>query len=70
MIGEEFGSLLNELRSSVRDFDIFEAAYLFGYSQREIAKRLGMSERMVRRRLKRVREQVAEMLENTGYSVF
>lgn len=63
MNAADFDSLLDELRFTVRDFDLFEAAYLLGYSQRELAERLGVSERMVRRRLKRVREEIAQIMQ-------
>jgi len=59
----DFECFVRELRSKLPDFDLFEAAYLRGYSQREIAERLGVSERMIRRRLKRVRDEIAQVLE-------
>ena len=59
---QDFQSLLEQLRARLPDFDLFEATYFLRFTQRELAERLGISERMVRRRLKRVRERIARML--------
>jgi len=54
----DFSRLLEHLRRSIRHFVLFEAVYLGGYSSRELAQKLGITERSVRRRLGHVRKAI------------
>jgi len=59
----EFVSLLDGLRKAVQDFSLFEAVYLRGFSQAELARSLGLPSRTLSRRLEAVRRTVAATLE-------
>jgi len=58
----DFARLLEHLRHSVKDFALFEAVYLAGLPRRELARKIGVTERSLRRRLRSVRKVVSNSI--------
>ena len=63
----EFAVLTEFLRKSIRDFDLFEELYFYGFSRASLAQKLGISERMLGKRVERVkaklRKAISQLLE-------
>ncbi len=57
----EFDLLFRTLRKTLPDFLLFEAFYVLGFPQKEIAQKMGISQRTLRKKLKKVREELAQI---------
>jgi DNA-directed RNA polymerase specialized sigma24 family protein len=66
----DFSRLLDHLRRSVRHFVLFEAAYLSGYTRRDLAKKVGITERSLRRRLNFVRKAITNSIDELDRSEY
>ncbi|OGK10688.1 MAG: hypothetical protein A2Y63_02940 [Candidatus Riflebacteria bacterium RBG_13_59_9] len=58
----EFNQLLHCFRHSIEDFPLFEATYLLGFQQKDLAQRMGISVRTLRRKLRAVRTAIAKVV--------
>jgi len=58
----EFSILTDFLRKSIKDFDLFEELYFYGVSRATLARKLGISERMLGKRLKRVKAELRKAI--------
>lgn len=58
----EFNQLLHSFRHSIEDFSLFEATYLLGFQQKDLAQRMGISGRALRRKLRAVRAAIAKVV--------
>ncbi len=58
--------LCDDLREKVKDFDLFEAVYLYDVPQGEVARRLGISLRTLRKKLKNVKDRLNRYLGRKG----